>query len=129
MLKELRKRLKKKIKSKNNHSSTSKKINILLNTTSLSASNLSSSIKKKLNALSLLILVENSTSPSSIPIENNLLLVLSSTTPSLISEISRKQLKFYTDIDFELIDNNLIYYIENEIRRIYILFLLKKEIF
>ena len=55
---------------------------------------------------------------------NSLLLIIIK-----INNISKKQKKLYIDIDFELTINDLIYYIKNETRCIYIFSLLKKKIF
>ena len=52
-----------------------------------------------------------------------------STNSSLLSDILRKQRKLYIDIDFELTKNDLIYYTEEDIRRLCISSSLKKDIF
>ena len=106
MLKNLRKRLKKKrITNDVNSSLIIIKNNILLNVLSSLIEKTENSllIKEKINSLSLIIIK--------------------------INNILRKQRKLYIDINFELTIDNLIYYIKSEIRRIYIFLLLKKRFF
>ena len=108
MLKSLRKRLKKKKKITNDVNSLSiiTKNNMLLNASS-------SLTKKKVKNLSLIKKEINSLSSTIIKINN----------------ISRKQKKLYTNINFELTIDDLIYYIKSETRRICISLLLKKKNF